>query len=77
MASDVIEEEGRYRGFDVEDEENTCNADTSEVTSEETKCAADMCATTVAALQRTIEEQQLRIKLNHSKITRTTDKICR
>ena len=51
MASDIIEEEVRYRGFDVEDEENNCNAATSEVTPEETKCAANMCATTVAALQ--------------------------
>ena len=73
MASDVIDEEGRYRGFDVEDEEDTCNADTSEVTSEETKCAADICVTTVVALQRTIEDQALTIAKLQEQLTKYAD----
>ena len=58
MASDVTEEDGRLRGFDVDDNDNI---DTLSFTEkfEENKCK--MCQKTVAALQRTIEDQASRI----------------
>ena len=77
--SDVMDdnpiEEGRYRGFDVDDDvENVaCDADNStKKMSLVTNGAAETCATTVSALQRRMEDQATTIAQLQEELARYT-----
>ena len=60
--------EGRYRGFDIEDDDDPYDADNSIEKHDETVLTGETCTTTIEALQRTIDEQEATIRKLHEQI---------